>query len=89
MVHLTHIEGKGTHPVYTYRIGLALLMAAIYALVFAGFHNSEFMTVISIMALIVGTMLAVAGARSAKNDEEQRHRELLEALGKTDIETKE
>ena len=47
------------------------------------------MTVISIMALIVGTMLAVAGARSAKNDEEQRHRELLEALGKTDIETKE
>ena len=57
---------------YTYRIGLALLMA-----------------VISIMALIVGTMLAVAGARSAKNDEEQRHRELLEALGKTDIETKE
>lgn len=74
---------------YTYRIGLALLMAAIYALVFAGFHNSEFMTVISIMALIVGTMLAVAGARSAKNDEEQKHRELLEALGKTDIETKE
>lgn len=74
---------------YTYRIGLALLMAAIYALVFAGFYNSEFMMVISIMALIVGTMLVVAGVRSAKNDEEQRHRELLEALGKTDIETKE
>ena len=51
---------------YTYRIGLALLMAAIYALVFAGFYNSEFMMVVSIMALIVGTMLVVAGVRSAK-----------------------
>ena len=71
---------------YTYRIGLALLMAAIYALVFAGFYNSEFMMVISIMALIVGTILAVGGAGSAKYDEEQRHRELLEALGKKERE---
>ena len=41
----------------------------------------------AIIAVIVGLILAADGAGSAKYDENQRHRELMAALGKTDTDT--
>ena len=60
---------------YVYRLGIAIMIAAVYALI-PGLYG-------------VGLILAIGGASAAKYDENQWHRELLEALGNTETETKE
>lgn len=74
---------------YTYRIGIALIIAAVYALVWGVLGSSDFMLLASIFLIIAGLVLAIGGAGVAKYDENQRHRELMEALGKTDNNEKE
>lgn len=74
---------------YTYRIGIALILAAVYALIWGVLGSSDFMLLASIFLIVVGLGLAIGGAGVAKYDENQRHRELMEALGKTDNNEKE
>ena len=74
---------------YIYRIGIALMIAAVYALVWGAVGDINFLLVASIIAVIVGLILAIGGAGAAKYDENHRHRELMEALGKTDNDKKE
>ena len=74
---------------YVYRIGIVIMIAAVYAIVWGGFTDSNFLAIGSMIALVAGIILAMGGAGVAKYDENQRHRELIEALGKTDTEIKE
>ena len=71
---------------YIYRIGIVLILAAVYALVWGVVGESDFMFVASIFLIVVGVGFAIGGAGVAKYDENQRHRELLEALGKKERE---
>ena len=71
---------------YVYRIGIVIMIAAVYAIVWGGFTDSNFLAIGSMIALVAGIILAIGGAGVAKYDENQRHRELIEALGKTDRE---
>ena len=74
---------------YIYRIGIVLILAAVYALIWGAVGESDFMFVASIFLIVVGVVFAIGGAGVAKYDENQRHRELMEALGKTDNNEKE
>ena len=67
---------------YAYRLGIALMIAAIYVLTLGCWGSIDFLIIASLIAVIVGLILAIGGAGSAKYDEEQRHRELMEALGR-------
>ena len=74
---------------YIYRLGIAIMMAAVYALILGLLSGMDFLSFPSLIAVIVGLTLAIGGAGAAKYDENQWHRELLEALGNTETETKE
>ena len=74
---------------YIYRLGIAIMMAAVYALILGLLGGVGFLFWLSLIAVIVGLILAIGGASAAKYDENQWHRELLEALGNTETETKE
>lgn len=62
---------------YTYRIGIALIISAVYALVWGALGEDDFMFLASIILVIVGLVLAIGGAGVAKYDENHRHRELI------------
>ncbi len=72
---------------YAYRIGMAIMIAAVYAMIWGAAGDIGFLIIGSLIAVVAGLILAIGSAGSAKYDEEHRHRELLEALGKTDTDT--
>lgn len=72
---------------YAYRIGIAIMIAAVYAMVWGAAGDINFLIIASLIAAIAGFILAVGGAGSAKYDENHRYRELMEALGETDTDT--
>ena len=74
---------------YIYRLGIAIMMAAVYALILGLLGGMGFLSFLSLIAVIVGLILAIGGASAAKYDENQWHQELLEALGNKETETKE
>ena len=74
---------------YIYRLGIAIMIAAVYALIPGLLGGVGFLFWLSLIAVVVGLILAIGGASAAKYDEKQWHRELLEALGNTETETKE